>query len=70
MTSEGGMNSILDFASRLGREDRDNGLPDISSLMQNPAMQRMARDIMNNPDLMNDLLNESQLQDMASRFSD
>jgi len=44
------------------------GMPDLSALMQNPMMRQMAQNVMQNPEMLGNLMNNPQLRNMASRF--
>lgn len=55
------------LASMLGGAG-GGGMPDLGSLMQNPMMRQMAQNLMSNPDMMNNIMNNPQLRDLAGRF--
>ncbi|OAA61807.1 hsc70 cochaperone [Niveomyces insectorum RCEF 264] len=44
------------------------GMPDFSSIMNNPMFASMAQNFMNNPDLMANLMNNPRLREMANQF--
>ncbi|ROW05356.1 hypothetical protein VSDG_00666 [Cytospora chrysosperma] len=44
------------------------GMPDLSSIMNNPMFASMAQNLMSNPDIMNNLMSNPRLRDMASSF--
>jgi small glutamine-rich tetratricopeptide repeat-containing protein alpha len=44
------------------------GMPDLSSIMSNPMFASMAQNLMSNPDMMNNLMNNPSIRDMASQF--
>lgn len=44
------------------------GMPDLSSIMNNPMFASMAQNLMGNPDIMNNLMSNPRLRDMASQF--
>ena len=67
----GGMPDLAGLASMLGGGGGGGGgggMPDLSSIMQNPMMRSMAQNLMSNPDMMNNIMNNAQLRNMASRF--
>ncbi|KAL1844674.1 hypothetical protein VTK73DRAFT_2050 [Phialemonium thermophilum] len=45
------------------------GMPDLSSIMNNPMFASMAQNIMSNPDVMSNLMNNPRLREMANQFS-
>ncbi|KAG5662748.1 hypothetical protein KAF25_005166 [Fusarium avenaceum] len=45
------------------------GMPDLSSIMSNPMFAGMAQKLMSNPDLMNNLMGNPRLREMADRYS-
>lgn len=44
------------------------GMPDLASLMNNPMFASMAQNIMSNPDMMNSIMNNPRLREMANSF--
>lgn len=44
------------------------GMPDLSSIMSNPMFASMAQNIMSNPDMMNNLMSNPAIRDMANSF--
>ncbi|KAI0125688.1 hsc70 cochaperone [Xylariales sp. AK1849] len=44
------------------------GMPDLSSIMNNPMFASMAQNLMSNPDMMNNLMSNPRLREMADRF--
>lgn len=62
----GGLPDLGGLSSLLG--GGGGGMPDLGSLMQNPMMRQMAQNLMSNPDMMNNIMNNPQLRDMAGRF--
>ena len=44
------------------------GMPDLSSIMSNPMFAQMAQNLMSNPDMMANLMNNPRLRDMANQF--
>lgn len=71
--SGGGMPDLSQLASMLGGGGNGggnggSGMPDLSSLMNNPMMRNMAQNVMSNPDAMRNIMNNPQLRNLASRF--
>jgi small glutamine-rich tetratricopeptide repeat-containing protein alpha len=66
----GGMPDLGGLASMLGggAGGAGGGMPNLSSIMQNPMMRQMAQNLMSNPDMMNNIMNNPQLREMAGRF--
>lgn len=65
----GGMPDLGGLASMLGGGGGGGGgMPDLGSIMQNPMMRQMAQNLMSNPDMMNNLINNPQLRNMANSF--
>jgi small glutamine-rich tetratricopeptide repeat-containing protein alpha len=64
----GGMPDLAGLASMLGGGGGGGGMPDLASLMQNPMMRQMAQNVMSNPDMLNSIVNNPQLRNMAGRF--
>ncbi|KAK6087368.1 TPR domain containing protein [Seiridium cupressi] len=44
------------------------GMPDLSSIMSNPMFASMAQNLMSNPDMMSNLMNNPRLRQMAEQF--
>lgn len=44
------------------------GMPDLGSIMNNPMFAQMAQNLMSNPDMMANLMNNPRLRDMANQF--
>lgn len=44
------------------------GMPDFASLMQNPMMQQMAQNLMKDPNMMNNLMSNPRIREMADKF--
>jgi small glutamine-rich tetratricopeptide repeat-containing protein alpha len=44
-------------------------MPDLGSIMSNPMFANMAQKLMSNPDLMNNLMSNPRLREMADRYS-
>ena len=69
----GGMPDLGSLASMLGGGGAGGGggggMPDLSSIMSNPMFANMAQSVMSNPDLMNNLMSNPRLRDMANQFS-
>ena len=63
----GGMPDLSSLAGMLGGGG-GGGMPDLSSIMQNPMMRQMAQSMMSNPDMMNNLMNNPRLREMAGQF--
>lgn len=65
----GGMPDLSSLAGMFGGGGGGGGgLPDIGALMQNPMMRQMAQNLMSNPDMMSNLMNNPRLREMASSF--
>lgn len=66
----GGMPDLSNLASMFGGGGAGGGgMPDLSSIMSNPMFANMAQSLMSNPDLMNNLMSNPRLRDMANQFS-
>lgn len=44
------------------------GMPDFGSIMNNPMFAQMAQNLMSNPDMMSNLMNNPRLREMANQF--
>lgn len=44
------------------------GMPDLSSIMSNPMFANMAQNLMSNPDMMNNIMNNPRMREMADQF--
>ncbi|KAH8676065.1 small glutamine-rich tetratricopeptide repeat-containing protein 2-like protein [Xylariales sp. PMI_506] len=44
------------------------GMPDFASIMNNPMFASMAQNLMSNPDMMNNMMNNPRIREMADRF--
>lgn len=44
------------------------GMPDLSSIMSNPMFASMAQNLMSNPDMMSNIMNNPRLREMANQF--
>ena len=65
----GGMPDLASLAGMLGGGGGGGGgMPDLAGLMQNPMMRQMAQNVMSNPDMLNSIMNNPQLRNMAGRF--
>ncbi|EHA57686.1 Hsc70 cochaperone [Pyricularia oryzae 70-15] len=67
----GGMPDLSSLASILGGgagRGEGGGMPDFASIMQNPMFASMAQNLMSNPDLMNNLMSNPRLREMANSF--
>lgn len=66
----GGMPDLSSLASMLGggAGGRGGGMPDLSSIMSNPMFASMAQNLMSNPEMMNNIMNNPQLRRMAESF--
>ena len=71
----GGMPDLASLASMFGGAGAGGGagggggMPDLGSIMNNPMFASMAQKLMSNPDMMNNLMSNPRLRDMASQFS-
>ena len=43
-------------------------MPDLAGLMQKPMMRQMAQNLMSNPDMMSNLMNNPRIAEMAQQF--
>ncbi|KAK4097854.1 TPR-like protein [Parathielavia hyrcaniae] len=71
----GGSPSLADLAGMFGGGGPGGpggagggGMPDFGSIMNNPMFASMAQNLMSNPDLMANLMNNPRLRDMADSF--
>ncbi|KAK4130654.1 TPR-like protein [Trichocladium antarcticum] len=76
----GGMPNLGDLAGMFGGGGRGGGgggadagggaggMPDFSSIMNNPMFASMAQNLMSNPDMMANLMNNPRLREMANSF--
>ena len=69
----GGMPDLSSLASMFGggaggAGGAGGGMPDLSSIMSNPMFANMAQSLMSNPDMMNNLMSNPRLRDMANQF--
>lgn len=72
----GGLPDLASLAGMFGGGGRGaggggggGGLPDLSSIMSNPMFASMAQNLMSNPDMMANLMNNPRLREMANSFS-
>ncbi|KAF4461526.1 hypothetical protein FALBO_11675 [Fusarium albosuccineum] len=69
----GGMPDLGNLASMFGGAGgaggEGGGMPDLGSIMNNPMFAGMAQKLMSNPDLMNNLMSNPRLREMADRYS-
>ncbi|KAL2131792.1 hypothetical protein VTI74DRAFT_4593 [Chaetomium olivicolor] len=56
------------FGGGRGGAGGGGGMPDFASIMNNPMFASMAQNLMSNPDLMANLMNNPRLREMADRF--
>ncbi|KAH8808137.1 hsc70 cochaperone [Xylogone sp. PMI_703] len=68
----GGLPDLSSLASMFGGggggAGGGGGMPDLSSIMSNPMFASMAQNIMSNPDMMNNIMNNPRLREMANSF--
>ncbi|KAG9847172.1 small glutamine-rich tetratricopeptide repeat-containing protein-like protein, partial [Aureobasidium melanogenum] len=66
----GGMPDLSSLAGMFGGGGAGGagGMPDFASLMQNPMMQQMAQNLMKDPNMMNNLMSNPRVREMAERF--
>ncbi|KAI4924713.1 hypothetical protein J4E85_007830 [Alternaria conjuncta] len=65
----GGMPDLSALAGMLGGGGGGGGgMPDLAGLMQNPMMRQMAQNLMSNPDMMSNLMNNPRIAEMAQQF--
>lgn len=73
----GGMPGLGDLAGMFGGGGRGGGaggagggggMPDFASIMNNPMFASMAQNLMSNPDMMANLMNNPRLREMANSF--
>ncbi|KAB8338965.1 hypothetical protein FH972_021905 [Carpinus fangiana] len=69
--SAGGVPDLGGLASMLGGGGpggQGGGMPDLSSLMNNPMMRQMAQNIMSNPSAMQNMMSNPRIQQMMNQF--
>lgn len=66
----GGMPDLSALAGMFGggAGGGGGGMPDLSSIMSNPMFASMAQNLMQNPDMMNNLMSNPRIRDMANQF--
>jgi small glutamine-rich tetratricopeptide repeat-containing protein alpha len=67
----GGMPDLSSLAGMFGGgagRGGGGGMPDLSSIMSNPMFANMAQNVMNNPDMMNNIMSNPRLRQMAEQF--
>ncbi|BDD54838.1 hypothetical protein MAP00_000418 [Monascus purpureus] len=67
----GGLPDLSSLANILGGGQGGaggGGMPDLGSIMNNPMFANVARNLMSNPDMMNNIMNNPQLRQMADSF--
>ncbi|KAK2755886.1 hypothetical protein FQN54_005682 [Arachnomyces sp. PD_36] len=66
----GGMPDLSALAGMLGGGGGGGGggMPDLSSIMSNPMFASMAQNLMSNPEMMGNLMNNPRLREMAGNF--
>lgn len=65
----GGMPDLAGLASMLGGgAGGAGGMPDLSAMMSNPMIAQMAQRMMSNPDMLNNLMSNPNIRDMANQF--
>ncbi|KAI1148267.1 small glutamine-rich tetratricopeptide repeat-containing protein 2-like protein [Nemania diffusa] len=65
----GGLPDLGSLAGMFGGGGGGGGMPDLSSIMSNPMFANMAQSLMSNPDMMQNLMGNPRLREMADRFS-
>ncbi|KAI0970169.1 hypothetical protein F4678DRAFT_148908 [Xylaria arbuscula] len=66
----GGMPDLSSLAGMFGGGGGNGGgMPDLSSIMSNPMFANMAQSLMSNPEMMQNLMTNPRLREMADRFS-
>lgn len=64
----GGMPDLSSLAGMFGGAGGAGGMPDLSSIMSNPMFASMAQNLMRNPEMMNNLMSNPRIRDMANQF--
>ncbi|CAG8982777.1 hypothetical protein HYALB_00001058 [Hymenoscyphus albidus] len=65
----GGMPDLSALAGMFGGGGAGaGGMPDLSSIMSNPMFASMAQNLMSNPDMMSNIMNNPRLREMANQF--
>ncbi|KAI5293067.1 hypothetical protein KEM52_005848 [Ascosphaera acerosa] len=68
MLGGGGGGSGSGGAGAGGGSGGGGGMPDLSSIMSNPMFASMAQNLMSNPEMMSNLMNNPRLRELAGRF--
>jgi small glutamine-rich tetratricopeptide repeat-containing protein alpha len=64
----GGMPDLSSLAGMFGGGAGGGGMPDLSSLMSNPMFANAAQNLMSNPDMLNNLMSNPRVRQMAENF--
>ena len=67
----GGMPDLASLAGMFGGGrggGGGGGMPDLSSIMSNPMFASMAQNVMSNPDMMSNIMNNPRIRQMADQF--
>lgn len=64
--SSGGMPDLSSLAGMFGRGG-GSGMPDLSSIMSNPMFASMAQNLMSNPEMLGNLMNNPRLAELAGQ---
>lgn len=62
------LSSLASMFGGAGGSGRPSGMPDLSSIMSNPMFASMAQNLMSNPDILNNLMSNPRLRDLANQF--
>ncbi|CAD6503400.1 BgTH12-03065 [Blumeria graminis f. sp. triticale] len=65
----GGMPDLSSLAGMFGRGGGGGGMPDLSSIMSNPMFASMAQNLMSNPEMLGNLMNNPRLAELAGQMS-
>lgn len=65
----GNLASMFGGGGAGGAGGQGGGMPDLGSIMSNPMFANMAQNLMGNPDLMNNLMSNPRLREMADRYT-
>ena len=68
MPDLGSLASMFGGGGGAGGAGGAGGMPDLGSLMNNPMFASMAQNIMSNPDMLNNLMSNPRLREMANQF--
>lgn len=66
--AEGGMPDLSALAGLMGGGAGGGGAPDLASIMSNPMFASMARNLISNPNAMNNIMSNPQVRQMAEQF--